>query len=71
MLVRPHGSARLELLGSTKKRRLYTVRVILLVVRQGREFSTWTRGIKYARALPHFRGYKNGGLPPDNYVFFI
>lgn len=28
MLVKPHGAARLELLGSTKKRRLYTVRFL-------------------------------------------
>jgi hypothetical protein len=71
MLVKAHGPARLELLGSTKKRRLYTVRVILGVVRPCREFSTWTQGVKYAYAVPPFRGYKNGGLPPDNYVFFI
>jgi len=73
MLVKPHGPARLELLGTTKqkKRRLYTVRVILGVVRHCREFSTWTQAVKYACALPHFREYKNGELPPGNYVFLI
>ena len=71
MLAKQHGPARLELLGTTRKRRSYTVRVILGVVRHCRQFSTWRQAVKYAYALPHFRGCKNGGLPRGNYVFFI
>jgi hypothetical protein len=71
MFVKPHGPARLELWGTTKRRRVYTVRVILGVVRHCREFSTWTNAVKYAYALPHFRGYKDSGLPLGNYVFLI
>ena len=71
MPAKPHGPARLELLGTTGKRRLCTVRVILGVVRHCRQFPTWTQAVKYAYALPPFCGYKNGCLPPGNYVFFI
>ena len=71
MLVNPHGPARLELLVPVKKRTQYTVRVILGVVCHSRKFLIWAQAVKYANALPQFRGYKTGGLPPGNYVFFI
>jgi hypothetical protein len=71
MIAKPYGPARLELLGNTKKRRVYTVRVTLGLARHCREFSTWTKAVKYAYALPHFRGCKNSGLPIGNYVFLI
>jgi hypothetical protein len=71
MLTKPHGPARLELLVYDKKRRPYTVRVILGIVRSRREFPTWARAVKYAHGLPHFRDYRIGSLPPGNYVFLI
>jgi len=71
MLAKPYGPARLELLSTTRKRRPYSVRVTLGVVRHCRQFSNWRRAVKYAYALPHLSGYKNGGLPPGNYVFLI
>ena len=66
MLTKPHGPARLELLGTTRKRRVYTVRVVLGLVRHCREFSTWRQAVEYAYALPHFWVYKNVG-----YLFLI
>jgi hypothetical protein len=71
MLVKPHGPARLELLIYGKKRRPYTVRVILGIVRNRREFSTWARAVKYAHGLPQFRDHRIESLPPGNYVFLI
>ena len=71
MLAKPHGPARLEFLGTTRKRRLYTVRVILGVVRHSREFTTWTKAVRYAYSMPHFQRYKNWSLPPGNYVFLL
>jgi len=71
MLVKPHGPARLELLVHSKRKRPYTVRVILGMVRHCREFSTWTKAVQYACALPNFQTCDQSNLPPGNYLFFL
>jgi hypothetical protein len=71
MIANLYGPPRVEFFVHQRRRRPYAVRVILGMIRHRREFSTWARAVKYAHALPHFRVYKNGGLPPGNYVFFI
>jgi hypothetical protein len=71
MIERLYGPPRIEFFVHRRRRRPYAVRVILGTIRHCREFSTWARAVKYAYALPHLRGYKNGALRPGNYVFFI
>jgi hypothetical protein len=71
MLVKQYGPARLDLLVFDKKRRPYTARVLLGVVRHCREFPTWAQAVKYAYDLPHLHGHRIGHLRPGNYVFLV
>lgn len=71
MIANLYGPPRVEFFVHQRSRRPYAVRVILGMIRHRREFSNWTRAVKYAYALPQFRGCQNDGLPPGNYVFFI